>query len=189
MNKKELIGRKVKGFKFEPFRYDGINFSEEMYDYIGTVGVIHSLVEDIKGNVNPKVRFNGVSYTYPASLIERHLIPEELPEPPKEIDLSQEFEQGEMILVKDNESDEWSLREFICMAYEHAVCKHVHPDYPPIAYNFYKKKPEFSEVPMDEFHELKRYKQLDDEWMMIDKEGLYLRYEDVLELLGKHIKE
>jgi len=80
MKKEELIGKKVRGFRFESNKYNGLHYAESMDDYIGKVGGI----VDYDVNNNYRVKFeDGMSYHYPAERIEHHLVDEE---PAKEID-------------------------------------------------------------------------------------------------------
>lgn len=70
-----LIGRKIKGFKFEDAIYNALRYDDQMDEYIGQIGTIethYTFTEQIG------VRFdNNRFWAYPASLIEEHLIPEE----------------------------------------------------------------------------------------------------------------
>jgi hypothetical protein len=68
--KQKLIGRKVKGFKFET---NAPVYQSDMDNYIGEVGVIEEYVEE---NISFKVRFKDNYWHYPASLIEQHLVDE-----------------------------------------------------------------------------------------------------------------
>lgn len=73
MEKKELIGRKVKGFAFSG-AHNGLVFNEYMDVHIGEVGVIIGYVNDYYAY---KVEFeDGEKWNYPASLIEQHLVTE-----------------------------------------------------------------------------------------------------------------
>lgn len=71
MEKKELIGRKVKGFAFETTEH--IGFSPVMYDYINVIGTI---IHYNEYNDSYSVIFDDTDWHYPASLIEQHLVPE-----------------------------------------------------------------------------------------------------------------
>lgn len=69
--KESLIGRKVKGFKFDSEKYNGLLYAPLMYDYIGEVGEIikyHSFDNSYR------VEFDASSWHYPADLIEQHLV-------------------------------------------------------------------------------------------------------------------
>lgn len=69
--KKELIGRKVKGFKFEDEKYNNLPYSEAMNDYIGKIGVIKKYY----GCDNSyEVQFEKAQFWYPGELIEQHLV-------------------------------------------------------------------------------------------------------------------
>ena len=74
MKKEELIGKKVRGFRFERGWYNGLQFADEMNNYyIGKVGTI---VEYNKTNNRYKVEFEVGYWLYPAELIEQHLVEE-----------------------------------------------------------------------------------------------------------------
>lgn len=69
---KELIGRKVRGFKFDT-GLSGVRFAPEMEEYVGRLGTIteQNLHED---NLHNRVRFeDGESWSYPTSEIRKHL--------------------------------------------------------------------------------------------------------------------
>lgn len=69
-----LIGRKVKGFKF---KNEVIHYNNFMDKYIDQIGVIVSRGEYSSGY---RIMFdNGQEYTYPSELIEKYLIEEYLP--------------------------------------------------------------------------------------------------------------
>jgi predicted RNase H-like HicB family nuclease len=74
MKKEELIGKKVRGFRFEKNKYR-LHYAESMDNYIGKIGVI----EEYDAEFNSyRVKFeDGMSYHYPAERIEHHLIVEE----------------------------------------------------------------------------------------------------------------
>lgn len=71
MENKELIGRKVRGFKFEPSSFLGYN--HEMNNYIGKEGVI--CYYDLY-NKSYRVNFDEEHWFYPDSEIEKHLVEE-----------------------------------------------------------------------------------------------------------------
>lgn len=75
MDKKHLIGRRVKGFRFENDPENEYGFNPMMYDYIGKVGKIQTI-----DGLHVKVDFGGIEqWWYPLDQIEQHLIEEELP--------------------------------------------------------------------------------------------------------------
>jgi predicted RNase H-like HicB family nuclease len=83
MKKEELIGKKVRGFRFEFAKFVNVGYmSTKMDKYVGKEGVI----EDYNVQFDSyRIKFeDGMSYHYPAERIEHHLIVEE--EPTKEID-------------------------------------------------------------------------------------------------------
>jgi hypothetical protein len=69
----KLIGKKVKGFKFEDGKYNGLSFANEMDNYIGKVGIIDYYN---KNNNRYRVEFDNDYWHYPAELIEQHLVEE-----------------------------------------------------------------------------------------------------------------
>jgi hypothetical protein len=70
---KDLIGKKVKGFKFESSEYDGLQYNSYMDEYIGEEGCIVCYNERYNCY---KVQFKDDYWDYPASLIEQHLVEE-----------------------------------------------------------------------------------------------------------------
>ena len=92
---KNLIGKKVKGFKFEDDKYPS-NYNKEMDRYIGEVGEIITHKKDYNSY---KVLFKDNFFYYPAELIEKHIL--------------EEFERGEVVLVRDNDIDEWYEETYI----------------------------------------------------------------------------
>ena len=71
---KRIIGKKVKGFEFEPYKYGALNFAPSMRNYIGQIGIVASL-NDFGYTVVFK---DGGSFTYPAEEIEKHLVEEKV---------------------------------------------------------------------------------------------------------------
>lgn len=81
----ELIGRKVRGFKFDT-GLSGIRFAPEMEEYVGKVGTITD--QNLHGHT--RIRFeDGESWSYPTSEIRKHLIHEA---DDKELVIGQEYE-------------------------------------------------------------------------------------------------
>lgn len=78
MENKNLIGRKVKGFKFESYKYGKLFYDPDGMDkHIGKEGVIREYFKEYLSYV---VVFDAGScniWEYPEALIERHLVPEE----------------------------------------------------------------------------------------------------------------
>jgi DNA-directed RNA polymerase sigma subunit (sigma70/sigma32) len=70
---KDLIGRKVRGFKFEDTRYEKFGYCDDMDKYIGKIGVIGRYVDEDKSF---SVVFDDDFWYYPAELIEQHLVEE-----------------------------------------------------------------------------------------------------------------
>lgn len=94
---KNYVGRKIRGFKFKSSKT--LSYIPSFMDkYIGEEGVVK-----IQSKNNVKVEFNnGDLFTYPISMVEEHLLPEELELPKK----------GDMISVSvDGKS--WVERIFI----------------------------------------------------------------------------
>lgn len=74
MEKQNYIGRKVKGFSFD----DGVHvigYNEEMNEYVGQIGSI--LHYDCSNNTFKIIFQDQQSWYYPASLIDKYLVPEE----------------------------------------------------------------------------------------------------------------
>lgn len=73
-NKEEmenLIGKKVKGFKFENNKFEYISYTNSMDIFVGAVGVIED--ENLSGN-GYIVSFGSQSWSYPKELIMEHLV-------------------------------------------------------------------------------------------------------------------
>jgi hypothetical protein len=73
MEIKDLIGKKVKGFKFKDRAYSNLHYSQDMDKYIGKVGVIETYKENSDSYL---VKFDDDSWEYPAALIEKYLVNE-----------------------------------------------------------------------------------------------------------------
>jgi hypothetical protein len=82
-NPQELIGRKVRGFKFDSHRYVG-----SMSLHIGDIGTIISFKDGYY-----LVQFRVNCWNYPTDQIEAHLVDEEIPT----------LSDGVMMLVSDDE--------------------------------------------------------------------------------------
>lgn len=107
-NPEKLIGKKVRGFKFE--ENEAISYIDSMNSYVGKAGVIENyfLDEDSFG-----IKFkDGESYCYPADQIEAHLVEDEIPTFTKE-DLRTAYKIGFDIgifnkkISSDKSFDEW----------------------------------------------------------------------------------
>ena len=72
---KDLIGRKVRGFKFEDKKYhNGLSYCRNMDKYIGVIGTIKGFSPRLNAY---EVHFEDVYWHYyPAELIEQHLVEE-----------------------------------------------------------------------------------------------------------------
>jgi hypothetical protein len=77
MGNKDLIGKKVKGFKFDDDKYKGLDYNRAMDSCIGEIGEIVSYYHPFDCYY---VEFINKKWSYPASLIEQHLV-EESPKP------------------------------------------------------------------------------------------------------------
>jgi hypothetical protein len=73
MENKDLIGKKVRGFKFKDHAYSNLHYSQDMDKYIGKVGVIETYKENSDSYL---VKFDDDSWEYPAALIEKYLVNE-----------------------------------------------------------------------------------------------------------------
>lgn len=98
MEPEKLIGKKVKGFKFETIK-DKCHFTNEMNKFIGVVGEI----KDYYTYQNSfRVYFKNREYSYPADQIEAHLVEDEIPT----------LSDGVMMLVGFNNTS-WHKRKVI----------------------------------------------------------------------------
>lgn len=70
---KNLIGKKVRGFKFDSYDYPHLGYNEGMSDYINQIGVI----VDFNGRTTEVQFTDGRTWSYPSDLIEQHLVEEE----------------------------------------------------------------------------------------------------------------
>ena len=73
MKKEELIGKKVRGFKFDAIKYI-YGYSDIMDDYIDQIGIIVEYDLDCNAFL---VSFEDINFYYPAERIEHHLVVEE----------------------------------------------------------------------------------------------------------------
>jgi hypothetical protein len=89
MENTNLIGRKVKGFKFEHEKYNELTYAREMDEKIGEIGTIVSYNELSNSYC---VEFKDDYWYYPASLIEQHLVDES--SKLEEIDVDKILEKG-----------------------------------------------------------------------------------------------
>jgi len=96
-NPEELIGKKVRGFKFDKSK--PCSYNDIMDKLIGKIGVINHYFEY---NNSFKVDFEEGYYYYPADQIEAHLVEDEIPA----------LSDGVMMLVSDNE-ERWHKRKVI----------------------------------------------------------------------------
>ena len=113
MEPEKLIGKKVKGFKFE-----GILYDSQMDDYIGKIGIIKPWDE-----VNFKVDFGDDFWYYPADQIEAHLVEDEIPT----------LSDGVLMLVSDNKKT-WDKKEVWFKDKEYYYAKTGKTTFTPWAY-------------------------------------------------------
>lgn len=98
-NPEKLIGKKVKGFKFEP-KINSIHYSDKMHKYIKKEGVIDYYNEY---NDSYLIKFKDEnSFSYPADQIEAHLVEDEIPT----------LSDGVMMLVSDD-GKQWDERKVV----------------------------------------------------------------------------
>ena len=97
-----LIGRKIRGFKFKD---KSPKFQDSMSVHIGEIGEINSVLDD-----RVLIEFEGVSWYYPLDLIENHLIPEENEIP--------ELGEGVLMEVSDCKDFEVSYKEVVIGSYK-----------------------------------------------------------------------
>ena len=111
-NPQELIGKKVRGFKFES-KEDGVVYIDEMNCFIGKKGVILGFY--INANTF-SVTFEQQIFCYPADQIEAHLVDEEIPTFTKE-DLRVAYKAG-FNLVKPNKECDGHFERWYQKTYE-----------------------------------------------------------------------
>lgn len=73
MDAEKLIGRKIRGFKFDDTQILAYHFSMDIL--IGRVGIISKYIEDEKAYI---VNFGRYEWLYPSDLIEAHLVDNEV---------------------------------------------------------------------------------------------------------------
>jgi len=98
-NPEKLIGKKVRGFKFETTKYCG--YTKGMDKYVGKTGIIDKILEH-----EFRVDFKEGYYYYPADQIEAHLVEDEIPT----------LSDGVMMLVSDDENT-WHERNVFAKRY------------------------------------------------------------------------
>lgn len=81
-----IIGRKMKGFKFDGFKYNYLNYHLNMNKHIGNEGEIVSYMEEYDCYY---CKFSDREWAYPAKLIMQHIV-----DTPQELTLLEKFEQG-----------------------------------------------------------------------------------------------
>ena len=81
-----IIGRKMKGFKFDGFKYNYLNYHLNMNKHIGNEGEIVSYMEEYDCYY---CKFSDREWAYPAKLIMQHIV-----DTPQELTLLEKFQQG-----------------------------------------------------------------------------------------------
>lgn len=79
MKIKELVGKKIRGFKFES-KKDGINYRSEMDTYIGAVGEIIDFFKEYRERrpfFGVTVYFSNTGWSYPYPECLEHIVSEE----------------------------------------------------------------------------------------------------------------
>jgi len=90
-----IIGKKMKGFKFENWKHNALNYATVMDNYIGSIGEIISYMEEYDCYY---CKFSEYKYFhYPAELIKDYLV-----DTPQELTLLEKFEQGWEIMELHN---------------------------------------------------------------------------------------
>lgn len=89
-----IIGRKMKGFKFDGFKYNYLNYHLNMNKHIGNEGEIVSYMEEYDCYY---CKFSDREWAYPAKLIMQHIV-----DTPQQLTLLEKFEQGWEIMELHN---------------------------------------------------------------------------------------
>lgn len=89
---KNLIGKKVRGFKFESMKYNDLHYGTEMDNHIGEIGTIKDSDKEVAS-----VQFKSDWWRYPASLIEQHLVEEDVVNEPSHYKLPNGIEVIDVI--------------------------------------------------------------------------------------------
>lgn len=99
MGKKNLIGKKVRGFRFDPYPDSSLFYSPRMEPFVGEIGTIRAF----SPNGNVRVRFRGdEEWSYPLDQIEQHLV-EDTPSQYEVGMTVHDYEYGEGVIVRINE--------------------------------------------------------------------------------------
>jgi hypothetical protein len=108
-----LIGKKVKGFKFDNDKYD-YGYSDKMDKHIGVVGIIKEYTQVFNAYL---VDFENEDWYYPAELIEQHLVKEN---PLEDLPI---IGDGVLMEVSNKEENIWHLAEVYCKINESYLAK------------------------------------------------------------------
>jgi len=114
--KQELIGRKVKGFKFDGHLAD-CGYNPKMDNYINQIGVIESCNDLLNSYY---VEFKDDKWQYPAELIEQHLVDESGINPLDNLPI---IGEGVLMEVSDNGQVKWHEAEVYCKIKESYIAK------------------------------------------------------------------
>jgi hypothetical protein len=99
---KDLIGKKVKGFKFKDSAYSNLHYNPDMDECIGKVGVIKYYKEH---SDSYWVEFDNDNWEYPAALIEKYLVENE-----KQNKMKITIKKSELKEIYDVACDIWQTK-------------------------------------------------------------------------------
>ncbi len=102
MENKNLIGRKVRGFKFEDNKYNELDYNRMMDNHIGEVGEIVYYSDSFTCY---DVQFEKSRWSYPAELIEQHLV-DESPKLEEKTFTCQDLTDGKVACINDGTIEE-----------------------------------------------------------------------------------
>ena len=98
-----IIGKKMKGFKFEDWKHNALNYATVMDNYIGSIGEIISYHNKFDSY---RCQFGEYKYSYyPAELIKDYLVDtpqDNQQDTPQQLTLLEKFEQGWEIMELHN---------------------------------------------------------------------------------------
>jgi hypothetical protein len=126
MNTNKLIGKKVKGFKFDDGMHKGLEYVSDMNRQIGKIGKI---IAYRNSDNSYHVEFEDDYWFYPAELIEQHLVEET---PLDDLPII-----GDGVLMEVSvDGITWDARNVIGMTKENKIIAHV--DGGMLSYGFWK---------------------------------------------------
>lgn len=137
-----LIGRKVKGFKFES--NGDLDYMPEMDNHIGEVGEI---VHYVKYDNSYGIQFKGDYWRYPADQIEAHLVGEWV---------VGEWVVGEDYEFRDDEDEEWEKGKLLgIVSHEHKYITLLESRDLPYSRKYIRHiNPQIKEVTIEEAHKI-----------------------------------